>query len=118
MTKEEMTSSNNDFGIAALVFGVLSIVLFFTVIPSIVLGILALIFGFVQRKKAKNKWALTGIILSIIGIILSLGLVWLIVSTFREVSSLLQSCINDPTLPGCEDVLKYLNQQQLGAQYG
>ena len=117
MSKEEVKSTNNDFGIASLILGILSLVLFFTILPSIVLGILGIIFGVIQRKRHKTKWALTGIILSVLGIILSLVIIWAILSVFREITQLMQSCLQDPTLPGCEEILKYLNQQS-GSQYG
>ena len=117
MSKEEVKSTNNDFGVASLILGILSLILFFTILPSIVLGILGVIFGVMQRKRQKTKWALAGIILSVLGIILSLGTIWFIVSIFKEVTQLINSCMQDPTLPGCEEVLKYLNQQS-GGQYG
>jgi len=117
MSKEEVKSINNDFGIASLILGILSLILFFTILPSIVLGILGIIFGTMQRKRQKTKWALAGIILSVLGIILSFGTIWLFVSILKEITQLMQSCIQDPILPGCEEVLKYLNQQS-GSQYG
>jgi len=117
MSKEEVKSTNNDFGIASLILGILSLILFFTMLPSLILGILGIIFGVIQRKRHKTKWALTGIILSVLGIILSLVIIWAILSVFREITQLMQSCLQDPTLPGCEEILKYLNQQS-GSQYG
>ncbi|MDO8509428.1 MAG: hypothetical protein Q7S27_07140 [Nanoarchaeota archaeon] len=118
MSKEEVRTGNNEFGVASLILGLLSLILFFTIVPSIILGILGIIFGLIQKKRHNTKWALAGIILSILGIILSVGIAWFIIATFKEVTRLVQSCMQDPTLPGCEDILQYLNQQGVVNQYG
>jgi len=83
MKKEAPSSANtNSAGIAAVILGLVSIVFVFSAIigflGGIVLGIAGLIFGIIQVRKARNKWAIWGIILSIIGIGLSLlALVWI-----------------------------------------
>lgn len=71
----------NGFGIAALVLGLLALVLSWTIIGGIVLGLLALIFGLlglarVRRGKATNGGlSLAGIVLGTIGLLLAIGIV-------------------------------------------
>jgi len=112
MIKEEK-SNDNSSGVASLVFGVLSTLFCILIIPSIILGILGISFGINQRRKSNNKWALTGIILSVIGIILSILLIWMIYNLITQTQQILESCIANPALPGCKDILKLLPQDQL-----
>lgn len=71
----------NGFGIAALVLGLLALLLFWTVVGGIVFGILALIFGLLGRARAKRGEAtngglsLAGVVLGIIGLLAAIGLV-------------------------------------------
>ncbi len=71
----------NGFGIAALVLGLLAVLLCWTIVGGIVLGILALIFGLLGRGRAKRGEAtnggmsVAGIVLGIIGLLLAIGLV-------------------------------------------
>ena len=117
MEKEVSKSTNNDFGIASFICGLLSLTLFFTIIPAMIFGILGVIFGVIQRKRTKNKWSLTGIIFSIIGIILAMGVILIIFSVLKDITDSIKSCAENPALPGCEEVLKYINQQS-NTQYG
>lgn len=75
---------DNSFGIASVVLGITGIVLSFFVYAGIALGIVGLIFGFIQMKKGKNAWASWGIALNIIGIALSLLLLWYYVGVAKE----------------------------------
>ena len=75
MVKEEKVGTN-DSGVVSVIFGILSIVsiLFtpfaiFAPLTCLIFAVLGLIFGVIQHKKSKNKWATAGIILSTIGII-------------------------------------------------
>ena len=74
-------ASSNGMGTAALVLGIISDVVFCLWPISILLGVLALIFGFVSRAKvtrgeATNAGqALAGIICGAVGIVLGLGFV-------------------------------------------
>jgi hypothetical protein len=104
--------SENDFGIASLVFGVLSIIFSLIVVPAIPLGIIGLVFGFVQRKKNKNPWANWGIALSIIGLIIAIIAAIFIVKSLSDVNTQFQKCINDPTLPECSQFSSALSQMQ------
>ncbi|WP_405776643.1 DUF4190 domain-containing protein [Streptomyces sp. NBC_00859] len=67
----------NGYGVAALVLGILSVVIFCAWGLGIILGTLALIFGILGRKRANRGeannggMALTGIILGPIGIVVS-----------------------------------------------
>ncbi len=71
----------NGFGIAALVLGLLALVLCWTVVGGIVFGILAVIFGLLGRARAKRGEAnnggmsVAGAVLGIIGLLLAIGLV-------------------------------------------
>ncbi|MEE4490636.1 DUF4190 domain-containing protein [Streptomyces sp. BE230] len=78
----------NGLGTAAMVLGILSVCLFCLYgVPGVVLGVLALIFGILGRKKSdrgeadNGGQALAGIILGVIGTILGvlfiIGLIWL-----------------------------------------
>jgi len=102
---------NNNFGIAAVILGIISIS--FLAVPIIgsgaglILGIITLIFAFVQKKKSNNKWAKAGIILGIIGITFNALVTWWVISGISQAMQLYQTCISDPSLPGCEAFLQY-----------
>lgn len=77
MEKEELKKpEDNSFGVCAVIFGILSIVLSSGNGIGITLGVIGLIFGVKQKKIRKNGWSKTGLILNIIGILL--GIVFLI----------------------------------------
>lgn len=118
MQKEEVNNSANNFGLASVILGIISVTLFFTIFIPLVLGILGLIFGLTQRKISKNKWSLWGIILSALGIILGLLMLWIVYSWMSNIQQLIQSCMANPGLPGCAEILKYVQQGQLTNQYG
>jgi hypothetical protein len=71
----------NGFGIAALVLGLLALVLSLTVIGGIIFGILALIFGLLGRARAKRGESTTGglsiagVVLGVIGLLIAIGLI-------------------------------------------
>lgn len=71
----------NGFGIAALVLGLLALVLSWTVIGGIVFGVLALIFGLLGRARAKRGestnggLSLAGVVLGVIGTLIAVGLI-------------------------------------------
>lgn len=62
--------NDNSFGIAGLIFGVLSII--FYSYDGIILGVLGIIFGLKQRNNYPNRWMLWAIALSIVGVTISL----------------------------------------------
>lgn len=104
---------SNGMGIAALVLGILSIVGGLFVIGGL-LGVLAIIFGFLGRGKAKRGeatnggMALAGIITGFVGIALSvLVLVLAIVLVTSDEFDNLVDCLNDANTPAerrqCEE---------------
>lgn len=65
----------NGLAVAALVLGVLALVLFWTVIGGVVLGLLALVLGIIGARRARGGRAPHGV-MSVIGAVLgALGLV-------------------------------------------
>ena len=79
MKKEETKreSSNNDLGIVAVVFGILSIVFSTVPLNGIILSILGIVFSKKQERHSKNKWSKNAKVLSIIGLLLSI-LFWML----------------------------------------
>lgn len=74
MKKEMASKGATGFDVAALVLGILSVVLAF--LPwgpalSILFGIIGLILGFMQKRRGQTRLGRAGMILSIIGIVLS-----------------------------------------------
>ncbi|MGH3934575.1 MAG: DUF4190 domain-containing protein [Pseudonocardiaceae bacterium] len=71
----------NGFGIAALILGLLALVLSWTIIGGIILGALALIFGVLGRGRAKRGEAtnggmsIAGIVLGVVGLLIAIALV-------------------------------------------
>ena len=73
----ECCSCSNSCGIVSVILGILSLVFPFTVLifgfaSSFVLSITGIIFGVLQYRCDKNKWATWGIILNAIALILSI----------------------------------------------
>lgn len=83
MSKEE-SQKDNSFGVASLVLGLISTVFLFFFPLGLILGLVGLIFGFVQRRKHKNPWATWGIVLSIIGIVLGILFAYTILSGISQ----------------------------------
>ncbi|HEY6423613.1 MAG TPA: DUF4190 domain-containing protein [Pseudonocardiaceae bacterium] len=71
----------NGFGIAALVLGLLALLLSWTIIGGVVFGILALIFGLLGRGRARRGEAtnggvsVAGVVLGVIGLLIAIGLI-------------------------------------------
>jgi hypothetical protein len=80
----------NGFAIAAVVLGLLALVLSWTIVGGIVFGILALIFGLLGRGRAKRGEAtngglsLAGVVLGVIGLIIAIGLILFGVSLYNS----------------------------------
>ena len=66
------TNTQIGFSIAALVLGILSVMLFFTIIPPIILAILAIIFGVLGMKKSGKGLAIGGISAAGAGLLLTI----------------------------------------------
>lgn len=82
--------SRNGFGIAALMLGLLALLLSWTIIGGIVLGLLALIFGLLGRARVKRGAAtngglsIAGIVLGSIGLLIAIGILVFGVSLFNS----------------------------------
>ena len=80
----------NGFGIAALVLGLLALVLSWTIIGGIVFGILALVFGLLGRARAKRGestnggLSVAGAVLGIIGLLIAIGLIAMAMSVLHS----------------------------------
>ena len=73
MKKEAKKIQDTGFGITGFVLGINSILMsLISPIMGIILGIEGLIFSILQNKKLKTRLATIGIVLNIIGIILSI----------------------------------------------
>jgi hypothetical protein len=102
------TQPRNGFGIAALVLGLLAVLLSWTIIGGGVFGILALVFGLLGRARAKRGEAtnggisVTGVILGLIGLLIAIGLIVFGVSILnspagRSYQQCVQRSDGDPT---------------------
>ncbi|MCX8159048.1 MAG: DUF4190 domain-containing protein [Candidatus Pacearchaeota archaeon] len=98
---------DNSFGIASVILGIVGLVMSVFVFP-IIISIVGLIFGIVQYKKSKNKWAIWGIVISILGIILALLLIWKIYLIANQTQQLINACMQNPSLAGCETINQML----------
>jgi hypothetical protein len=75
----------NGMAVASLVLGILSLLLFFTIVPPFILGALAVIFGALGLSKAKqgapNKGlAVAGLICGGVGILAAIAFIALVVT--------------------------------------
>ena len=83
----------NGLGVAALVVAIIALVGSFSVVGGILLGIVAVILGFIARGRAKSGEAtnggvaLAGIILGVVSIIAGLAFIAIWVSLFKEVGA-------------------------------
>ena len=94
MEKGGAIGSSNSSGICAVVFGILSLIfagVLFGSPAGIVLGVLGLIFSIVQLRKSKNRWAYSGLVLSIIGIILNVIVLYLLIQFLSQFFAELQA---------------------------
>lgn len=92
----------NGFGIAALLLGLLALVLSWTIIGGIVFGLLALICGLFGRARAKRGEAtngglsVAGIVLGIIGLLIAIGIIALGASFLKSpAGQSYQQCIEE-----------------------
>ena len=84
--------STNGMAVASLVLGILSILLFFTVVPPFILGGLGVIFGIIGVSKAgqgaPNKGlAIAGLVCGAIGIVAAIAFIALVVTTGEVVTN-------------------------------
>ncbi len=93
-TGQHAPAPANGYGVAAMVLGIIAVTFFCAYGLGVILGILALIFGILGRKRVQrgeatnNGMALAGIILGVVGFVLSAAfigfLVWAIVQSENE----------------------------------
>jgi hypothetical protein len=82
--------TRNGFGIAALLLGLLALLLCWTILGGIIFGILALIFGLLGRGRAKRGeatnggQAIAGVVLGVIGGLIAIGLIAIGVSLLNS----------------------------------
>lgn len=83
MTEVHKTEQTEGQGlaIASLVLGILAIITCLVWYISIVLGVLAIVFGAVSVRNRGRKKAIAGIVTGSIGIVLSLLIIWLVSAT-------------------------------------
>jgi glycopeptide antibiotics resistance protein len=83
MTKEKLT--DNSFGIAGVILGILSVLSLNIV--GIVLGFIGLTFSRKQNKIAKNKWSKYGMVLNVIGIVVGVVLLVVLINFLKDGAS-------------------------------
>lgn len=116
MSKEECgCGQNNNFGIVSVVFGIISItallltlLAFLAPIFSIIIGLIGVVCGIIQLKKHKNNWAITGIVLSSLGILLAIVVIVKGMSIINSYKQLIATCQANPSLPQCAEIAKLL----------
>ena len=96
------TGVRNGLGTTALVLGVIAVVLSWTVVGGIILGVLAVVFGIVGRGRAKRgeatnrKSATAGIVTGVVGIVLAGALIAFGVSVLNSPAGKnLQQCVKN-----------------------
>lgn len=98
---------NNGFGIASVVLGIVGSVMGMFIFP-IVISVTGLAFGIVQLKKAKNAWAIWGIVLSVLGIIISAWIIWKLAVITSQFQQTVTACQANPSAPGCDQIASLL----------
>ena len=69
--KAEQTNPGTGYGIAALVFGIISIVFLYYIIISVLSAVLAIVFGFQAVRKGDKGMGKAGLMLGIISVIVT-----------------------------------------------
>ena len=98
--------TRNGMGTAALVVGIIALITCWTVIGGVLLGLLAVIFGFVGRGRAKRGEAsnggaaIAGVVLGLLSLIVAVVIVAAGATFFihhkKDITNL-QSCLNNAT---------------------
>jgi uncharacterized membrane protein YqjE len=105
--KKEENCCDNSFGVASVVLGIIGAVSGILVLPGLI-ALMGLIFGIIQYKRAKNKWAIWGIVLSAIGLLIAIGVLWQITTALSQFQQTIAACQADPSIPGCEQILQLM----------
>ena len=98
-TNATPTNDKKGFSIAALVLGIIAIVLCCIWYVSIPCGIIALILGIIGLKSSKRGMSIAGIITGVIGMILSIVLVISIVMLGVSIFNSAKDAIEDSNYP-------------------
>ena len=82
----------NGMAVAALITGIIGVVLFWTFWVPIILGILAIVFGAVAKGRANQgapngTMAVVGLVLGIVAILGAIAMILLVVNVFTESST-------------------------------
>ena len=98
-TNTAPANDKNGFSIAALVLGIIALVLCCIWYVSIPCGIIALILGIIGLKSSKRGMSIAGIITGVIGMILSIVLVIAIVMLGVSIFNSAKDAIEDSDYP-------------------
>ncbi len=98
-TNTAPANDKKDFSIAALVLGIIALVLCCIWYVSIPCGIIALILGIIGLKSSKRGMSIAGIITGVIGMILSIVLVIAIVMLGVSIFNSAKDAIEDSDYP-------------------
>lgn len=79
LQNNEQNKDKNSFSIAALVLGIVAIVLSCVWYISIPCGILAIVFGAIGLKSSKRGMSISGVVTGIIGMIISMSIILILV---------------------------------------
>ena len=95
----------NGLAVASLVLGILSLLLFFTVVPPFILGILAVVFGAIGISRANQGaggkgMAVAGLVCGALGVVVAILFIALFVSVANDpdVQDILNSVVQSPNL--------------------
>lgn len=75
------------FSIASMILGILSTVLFFTIIPPIIFAVMAIVFGIIGLKKSGKGMAIAGICTAGVGLLLSVAFILIFMVYNHEVKT-------------------------------
>ena len=93
---------DNKFGFASFILGLFSLLFFWALfVPSIIMGIVSIIFAIIQLRKGKSKYAIAGLVLSLISLVLIIILVVKVVALFGGI----YACQVDPESTECTEYL-------------
>lgn len=102
-------ASANNFGLMSVIFGISGLVLSLTIplfgtVSGIVFAILGIVFGVIQLRRNKNSWTITGLIISGVALVVSVVLLFLVISGLvefvRQIQELQAQGLLDPTSLG------------------
>jgi|GEM_PF-6908250 len=92
--RDNMPEVRRDFGIISCILGLISILFFWMPLVSIPAGLLAIIFFLIQTVKKHTGLATTGLILGILGLILTTIFIFAAIYAIKAISERFVSGIN------------------------